>query len=69
MKNYTIYFEIFGKKLKTDIIAENELKAKEIIRDKIIFNKIEINNNNDDSTNNTEKSEVVDFLLSFFNKK
>lgn len=38
---YTIYFEIFGKKMKTTISASSEHVAKEMIRSKIIFNKIE----------------------------
>ena len=29
MKQYTIYFEIFGKKMKTTIQANSELEAKQ----------------------------------------
>lgn len=38
---YKVYFEIYGKKMQTEIFAENEQKAKEIVKSKIIFHKIE----------------------------
>ena len=41
MKGYVIYFEFFGKKMKTNIYAENEKEAKEILQKKIIIQKIE----------------------------
>lgn len=41
MKEYTVYFEIYGKKMKTTIFAENESNAKQVIARKIIFHKIE----------------------------
>jgi hypothetical protein len=41
MPEYTIKFEIFGKRMKYDLIAENEYQAREKIKDKIIFHKIE----------------------------
>jgi hypothetical protein len=41
MKKYTIYFEIFGKKMKTVVFAESEEKAKFILLDKVVFHKIE----------------------------
>lgn len=44
MKNYDIYFEIYGKKLKTSVFAESESDAKQKIYNKIIFHKISVNN-------------------------
>jgi len=41
MKNYDIYFEIFGKKMKTTILAQNEIDAKSELIDKIKFHKVE----------------------------
>ena len=41
MKQYTIYFEIFGKKMKTTIQANSELDAKQKLKDKIVFHKVE----------------------------
>ena len=40
MKNYDVYFEIFGKKMKTTILAETMTEAKEKIINKIIFHKV-----------------------------
>lgn len=41
MSTYIIYFEIFGRKLKTFINADNEEQAKYKLYNKIIFHKIE----------------------------
>ncbi len=37
----TVYFEIFGKKMKTTVDAVNNSDAEEQVRNKIIFHKIE----------------------------
>lgn len=42
MKNYTVYFESFGKKMKTTILAESEQDAKKEVLNKIVFHKIEL---------------------------
>lgn len=44
-KKYTVYFEIFGKKMKAYVLAESREHAKRIIRDKIIFHKVSIDEN------------------------
>ncbi len=46
MKEYTVYFEIFGKKMKTTVRAFNEEQAKAFVKNKIVFHKVEkvINN-------------------------
>jgi hypothetical protein len=48
MKNYKIYFEIYGKRLVTTVSAENQEHAKQIIVNKIIFHKIILTDDNDD---------------------
>ena len=40
MKTYIIYFEIFGKKMKTIIEADSKSEAKQRVKNKIIFHKI-----------------------------
>lgn len=40
MKEYDVYFEIYGKKLKTKIVADSTKQAMQIVKDKIIFHKI-----------------------------
>lgn len=49
MNEYKVYFEIFGKKMVTTIWADSREKAKEIVRSKIIFHKID---NKDDTLDN-----------------
>lgn len=41
MKDYDIYFELYGKKMKVTIAAFSEESAKGIIKGKIIFHKVE----------------------------
>ena len=38
---YTVYFEIYGKKLKATVEASDEKDAKYVIMKKIIFHKVE----------------------------
>lgn len=40
MTDYTIYFSIFNKKMKTTVKANSEEHAKSIVKDKIVFHKI-----------------------------
>jgi len=57
MRNYEVYFELFGKKMKTTILAENEKQAQEKLKNKIIFHKIE--------KKNEEFNKSMDILDSF----
>jgi hypothetical protein len=59
MRQYTIYFEIFGKKMKTKVIAKTEGQAKQAIHDKLIFYKVELDKN--------EFNEIMDALDSLGN--
>ena len=43
MNNYTLYFSLYGKKMKTTVSANSEQEAKQIVKDKIVFHKIETN--------------------------
>jgi hypothetical protein len=61
MKKYEVYFEIFGKKLKTTVDADNREQAKRIIRDKIIFHKIVIDI---DNSSPSDISDEIGFKLS-----
>lgn len=40
MKEYLIYFEIYGKKLKTTVLAHDENEAKYLVKERINFLKI-----------------------------
>lgn len=41
MKQHTVYFELYGKKMKATVKAFSKEHAMEIIRDKIVFHKVE----------------------------
>lgn len=41
MNKYIVYFEIYGKKMKTVVMAKNEQHAVQIVKDKIILHKVE----------------------------
>lgn len=59
MKEYEIYFSIFGKHLKTTIMAYSEEDAYEKIRDKIVFHK----------ERTKVKDNTVEFLKNMFGFK
>ena len=40
MKEFTVYFEIYGKKMKTTVTAESEIEARILIRNSITFHKV-----------------------------
>jgi hypothetical protein len=45
MKTYIVYFEIFGKKMKTEVKAHDPAKARQQVIDKLIFHKVEVKDN------------------------
>lgn len=44
MKEYIVYFELYGKKMKAHIWAESEDGTKDELRNKIIFHKVVVAN-------------------------
>ena len=54
---YKVYFEIFGKKMMTEVKAISPEAAKKIIRNKIIFHKIK------------EEEDILDHLKNIFGMK
>ena len=62
MKNYTVYFEIYRKKMKVKILAESVSEAREKLRNKIVFHKI-IMENNDLFNQATDKcNDIMDLI-------
>jgi 1-deoxy-D-xylulose 5-phosphate reductoisomerase len=57
MKTYTVKFEIYGKRMKTTVNADNEYQVKEFIKNKIIFHSIE------------DESDFLDTLSDIFGMK
>ena len=47
MKNFEVFFELYGKKMKTTVCAYNETAAKKIVQEKIVFHKIVEKTDND----------------------
>lgn len=43
-KKYILYFELYGKKMKTVIEASSANEAKNKLKEKIIFHKIDVEN-------------------------
>lgn len=60
MKEYIVYFEIYGKKLKTTIKASSQSEAKNIVAGKLKFNKI---------LEKTIGDPIVDHFKNIFNIK
>lgn len=48
MKNYIVYFQIFGKKMRTSVNARSKAEAKQKIQAKIIFDKVVERNDESD---------------------
>ena len=59
MKKYNIYFEIYGKKLKTTVNANDPQEAMNLVKNKIIFHKIE-------EEKRTDVDDFVDTIKSVF---
>lgn len=54
MRNYDVYFELYGKKLKKRVLAKSEADAKKQIANDIVFHKT--------VKANEEFNEVVDII-------
>jgi len=64
MKKFKVYFEIFGKKMKTSITANSKEEAKQLLMEKIIFHKVEV-----DEDFKLQDEDVLDFLKGAFKMK
>lgn len=60
MRNYDVYFEIYGNKMKATILAESEVAAKEAIKNKIAFHKVVLKPKDD-------FNDVIDMMDAFIN--
>lgn len=41
MKAYMVYFEIYGKKMKTSVMARNRKEAEALVRERLTIHKID----------------------------
>lgn len=63
MNTYTVEFIIYGKAMRTDVMALSAERAKEIIRNKIIFhNVVEKIKPEPTKPNNASESFIKDFF-------
>lgn len=70
MNVYRVYFEIYDKKMRTDVVAYNEEEAMDEIRDKIIFHKVErLKESKVDDKNPFRDSPFGDIFNEFFGGK
>ncbi len=58
MKPYTVYFEIYGKKMKTTVHAKSEAEAVSRVREKLVIHKVK-----------SEDDGAVDYLMNMFGMK
>jgi len=64
-KNYDVYFELFGKKMRTTVLAQNEADAKTKVKAKIIFYKVNETPNNEFN----QAASMLDEMLNIFKGK
>jgi len=60
-RNYTVYFQIYGKKMKTTVLASSIEEAKNKVISKLIIDKVEVAQN--DYFN--KAMETIDEMLDF----
>jgi ATP-dependent Zn protease len=65
MKNYTVYFEIYGKKIKSKVLAESMIDAQSRIKEKIKFHKV-VEDEKDDFNQLTD---ILDSMINILGSK
>ena len=66
MREYKIFFEIFGKKLVTTVTASSPLQAKAMVREAINFYKVEDITPTPDSIRGFSDKDISDFFGGMF---
>ena len=59
-KEYIVFFEFFGRKMKSVVYAENEAQAKEKIKERLFFHKVE--------EGDKDFNQIVDLFENFKNQ-
>lgn len=60
-RNYTVYFQIYGKKMKTTVLASSSEEAKNKVISKLIIDKVEV----DQSDDFNKAMDTIDEILNF----
>lgn len=61
-KNYDVFFELYGKKMKATVMAESENEAKQIVISKLIFHKVEVKKNDAFNKAVNQMEDIFDML-------
>lgn len=61
-KTYTVFFAVFGRKMKTNVIARSEDEAKQKVLEKVFFHKIVVDKNDKDL------GDILNDMNDFINK-
>ena len=64
-RNWTVYFEIGGKKMKMKVIADSYYDAIKVMKDKIKIHKVDLEPEDESS----KSSDVFNSLMDIFNMK
>ena len=67
MKSYSVFFEIYGKKMKVTVEAETENQARKQVKNDIVFHKIEIVKN--ENPQSEYKDHTLENLKDIFGMK
>lgn len=65
VKNYHVYFEIYGKKMRTTVMAISKEEAENKIKDKITFHKTEV----DKGDYFNQSMDLLDNIIDVLDKK
>lgn len=61
-KKYSVYFEIYGKKMKAKVLAESMTEAQQKVKDKIIFHKTVVEDKDEFNQAMDLMNEIIDAL-------
>lgn len=69
-RDFVVYFEFYGRKMKTTVSAKNETEAKQIVLDRVtFFNVHECHEDKSDTVFNKEVSDIFDNIMDLLNNK
>ena len=61
-KNHVVYFEFFGKKMRTTVLADTLAEATQKVRDKVIIKKVVVKPNDAFNTIAVMADEIIGHL-------
>ena len=61
--NFLVYFEIYGKKMKTEVNAANKQQAIDIVKSNLVFRKIERIPKGNEENDNFDFTNILQELM------